>query len=182
MLERWEFLDAFYSYKLLMKNLERDKNLKVFVPYIKLEVVGLAILLGLEKELEDQLKEISLDYTGLMKEHSKIKALEDYVGKAIMDSETEEEAMELIYRVISDFIDNFLVVLRIGDRTLKRGNELIATNKFRFFYKKPPFSVSVYSLKNLSPSLFFVIRNLLKSFIVFWERKYGIFDPLTGVI
>ncbi|ACI19734.1 tetratricopeptide repeat-containing diguanylate cyclase [Dictyoglomus thermophilum] len=181
MLERWEFLDAFYSYKLLMKNLERDKNLKVFVPYIKLEVVGLAILLGLEKELEDQLKEISLDYTGLIKEHSKIKALEDYVGKAIMDSETEEEAMELIYRVISDFIDNFLVVLRIGDRTLKRGNELIATNKFRFFYKKPPFSVSVYSLKNLSPSLFFVIRNLLKSFIVFWERKYGIFDPLTGL-
>ncbi|MGB9811201.1 MAG: GGDEF domain-containing protein, partial [Dictyoglomus turgidum] len=134
-----------------------------------------------QKELETQIIELSSDYVNLMKEHSKVKALEGYVGKAIIDSEDENEALELIYRVISDFVDDFLLVLKVGEKTLEKGNKLIYRNRFRFFYKKPPFSITVYSLKNLPPSLFFVIRNLLKSFIVFWERKYGMFDPLTGL-
>ena len=181
MLERWEFLDALYSYKLLIRFLEKDKNLNVFIPYIRLEIIGLATLLNLQKELETQIIELSSDYVNLMKEHSKVKALEGYVGKAIIDSEDENEALELIYRVISDFVDDFLLVLKVGEKTLEKGNKLIYRNRFRFFYKKPPFSITVYSLKNLPPSLFFVIRNLLKSFIVFWERKYGMFDPLTGL-
>ncbi len=181
MLERWEFLDALYSYKLLLKLLEKDKNLNIFIPYIRFEIIGIATLLGLQEELENQLMELSLNYSYLMTEHSRVKALESYVGKAILDSEDEDEAMELIYRVVSEFVDDFLVVLKIGERTLEIGNRFIHRNRFRIFYKKPPFSITVYSFKNLPPSLLFVIRNLLKSFIVFWERKYGMFDPLTGL-
>lgn len=181
MLERWEFLDALYCYKVLLKVLEKDENLKVFAPYIKLEILGISILLKIQAETELLMKELSPIFKDLMAEHSQIKALEDYMGKAIIDSENEEEALELIYRIISDFDDNFLVTINIGDKVLQKGNRLLDKNHFRFTYKKSPFSISIYSLNNLDPSLFFVIRNLLKSFIVFWERKYGMFDPLTGL-
>lgn len=179
MLERWEFLDALYCYRILASLLEGDDNLKIFLPYIKLEIAGISILLDIKPEVERVMKEISSNLSTLISEHSRIKSLEDYIRQAIIDSESEEEALELIYRVISDFDDNFLVVINIGERILEKGNRLLNKDHLRFTYKKSPFSISIYSLNKLNPALFFIIRSLLKSFVIFWEKKYGMFDPLT---
>lgn len=181
MLERWEFLDALYSYMLLDEYMVKREFFMGFLPYVRLEAFELAILLGIEDVINKIKEKMGDTYKEIIQEHSKLRALDLYMGKALMEAREEEEAMEIIYRILTDFLEDFMVRIDIGDRVLEKGNRLLYDSHLRPTYRRMPYTIKLYSLEKPSPKVFFIMRNILKNFIIFWEKKYGIYDPLTGI-
>jgi len=182
MLERWEFLDALYAYMLLDEYMDKREFFIGFLPYIWLEAFEIAVLLGLENpiyKIKEKMDQNS--YYRIMQEHSKMRAHDLYMGKALMEAREENEALEIIYRILSDFIEDFMVRIVIGDKVLEKGNRLLYDSHLRLTYRRMPYTIRLYSLEKPSPKVFFIMRNILKNFIIFWEKKYGIYDPLTGI-
>ncbi len=183
MLDRWEFLDALNSYLHLMEYLERlnDKNLEPFLHNSYFEALSLSCLLKLNHIRENLLKKIGKFYEFLIKKHMQFKVLESYLHDAIISSENEDQVLEIFFRIFSDFFRDFLIKIQIGSNVIKEGNILLGEDTLKYYYTRPPFSLFLYSKESSDPYIIFLLRSFLKAFIIFWERKYGIYDPLTGL-
>ncbi|MEN2984198.1 MAG: GGDEF domain-containing protein [Dictyoglomaceae bacterium] len=183
MLDRWEFLDALNSYLQLIDYLEKlnDKSLEYFLYNSYFESLNLSFLLKLDHIREKLTKKIDKFYDLIIKKHMQIKVLESYLYNAIISAETEEQVLEILSRIFSDFFKDFLIKIQIGSNTIKEGNLLLGEDTLKYYYKKSPFSIFLYSKETSDPYIIFLLRSFLKAFIIFWERKYGIYDPLTGL-
>ncbi|MGB9858200.1 MAG: diguanylate cyclase [Dictyoglomaceae bacterium] len=183
MLERWEFLDALNSYLLFINYLEKlsNKHLSHFLYNSCFEALSLSILLKLDHLAEKIKNKVLSFHDSIINKNIDIKVLENYFQNALINSDDENQVIKLLYRTFSDYLKDFLIKIEIGSKVIKEGNLLLGEENLRFYYQKPPFSISLYSREIPDPYIIFILRSFLKAFIVFWERKYGLYDPLTGL-
>lgn len=183
MLERWEFLDALNSYLLFINHLEKlnKKELNHFLYSSYFEALSLSILLKLDHLTEKLREKMSSFYDFITNKHMYIKVLENYLQNALINSDDEDQVIRLLYRTFSAYLEDYLIKIEVGSRVIEEGNHLLGEEDLKYYYKKPPFSIYFYSRESPDPYILFLLRSLLNAFIIFWERKYGIYDPLTGL-
>ncbi|MCX7846362.1 MAG: GGDEF domain-containing protein, partial [Dictyoglomaceae bacterium] len=183
MFDRWEFLDALNSYLHLIDYLERerDKNSEPFLYNSYFEALSLSYLLGLDHVREKILTKMGNLYDFIINKHMQLKVLESYLYNAIISAENEDQVLEILFRTFSDFFKDFLIKIQIGSNIIKEGNILLGEDTLKYYYTKSPFSIFLYSKETSDPYIIFLLRTFLKAFIIFWERKYGLYDPLTGL-
>lgn len=183
MLDRWEFLDALNSYLHLIDYLEKlkDKNLEPFLYNSYFEALSLSHLLKLDHIREKLVYRMGSLYNFIIKKHMQIKVLESYLYNAIISAENEDQVLEILFRIFSDFFKDFLIKIQVGSNIIKEGNILLGEDTLKYYYTKSPFSIFLYSKETSDPYIIFLLRSFLKAFITFWERRYGLYDPLTGL-
>jgi len=182
MMERWEFLDALNSHLLLVRHLEKlkDSSLIHYINHSYFEALNLSNLLKLEYIAHEIMDKISSFYNIISESHMPLKVVETYLQEALISSNDENQAIEIVYRIISQFLDNFLVEIRIGTKSIEKGNYLLKDKFLIGKYEMGPFSIYLYTKEEeKNPLIIFLLRSILKFFIIFWDRIYGIYDPLT---
>jgi len=181
MLERWEFLDILNSYLLFINHLKKlnNKDLNHFLYNSYFEALGLTILLKLDHLTESIRNEMAPFYNEIINKETAIQTLESYLQDAIINSDNEDQLITIIVRALSDYLEDFLIKIEVGSRVIKEGDLLLGEGDLKYSYRKSPFSISLYSWENPDPYIIFILRSFIKDLIVFWERKYGLYDPLT---
>lgn len=176
MIDRWEFLDALNAYLLLI----RKGELQNWSPFLLLEAINISHILGLDS-VTSYLKEKIYSEDPKIRRYIEIKSGEYYYKDAVINSEDEFQAISFIYSVISSYLNNFLIRIRIGSRCIDEGNVLLDESDMRFHYERASFSITLYSREEPDIFILFLLRVFLNAFIVFWNKRYGIYDPLTGL-
>ncbi|PMQ01690.1 MAG: GGDEF domain-containing protein [Dictyoglomus sp. NZ13-RE01] len=178
MQERWEYLDALNSYITLTEYIKNIgmKNSENLLKTLYFEIVGISDLLGLKHIKEKYIRNVSEEFSSL---HTPIKIIENYLVPAIINSQNESQAITIIHRAFLPFSQNILVRIKIGEKILEEGNKFLRESALKIYYHKFPFSIYLYSKDLIDSSIILLLRNILNAFIVFWERRYGIYDPLT---
>lgn len=180
MLERWEYLDALSSYLLLIKTAGlQDHSLLQYLSYF--EAMSVSHLLNLNSIAEKLRKEIPLNGFPV-DEYARVRIIEYYFKEALINSENEEQAIRLIYRVLSEYLDDFLIRVDVASRTIEKGNTLFGTGNEKLRYENSPFSITLYSREEPNSLTLSLLRSFLNAFIIFWERRYGMYDALTGLL
>lgn len=180
MTKRWEYLDALNSYLLLIKTSKAQENSKA-LELSCFEAMNLSYLLNLNSITEYLKREISTNGFPVW-EYMMTRISEYYFREAIINSENEEQAIRLIYEVLSKHLDDFLVRIEVASKSIEEGNTLLDIECEKFRYENSPFSITLYSKKEPSPLVLTLLRSFLNAFIIFWDRRYGMYDPLTGLL
>lgn len=176
MLERWEFLDALNAYLLLTK---RDE-LQEWHLFLLVEAMSISLLLGLSS-ITSYLRERIYSEGFNTYRYIEIKSNENYYKDAIINSEDEFQAISFICSVISRYLSDFFIRIKIGLRYIDGGNSLLGEDDKRLHYERSSFSITLYSREEPERFILFLLRSLLNAFVFFWSRRYGIYDPLTGL-
>jgi diguanylate cyclase (GGDEF)-like protein len=180
MLERWEYLDALSSYLLLIKTAGlQDHSSLQHLSYF--EAMSLSYLLNLNSIAEKLRKEIPLNGFPV-DEYARVRIIEYYFKEALINSENEEQAIRLIHMVLSEYLDDFLIRVNVASRTIEKGDTLFGTGNEKLRYENSPFSITLYSREEPNSLTLSLLRSFLNAFIIFWERRYGMYDALTGLL